>query len=76
MTLEMAQEIRELMTVRNLLISDLERFQECDSITGNINKDSNGLGFRWDKNSREIKCLIDGIERQIQYIEETISNIK
>lgn len=76
MTLETAQEIRELMTVRSCLISDLECFQECDSITGNINKDSSGLGFRWDKNSKEIKYLIEGIERQIQYIEETISNIK
>ena len=76
MTLEQAQEIRELMNERGDLFSELRDLVSCDSIDGHINEGENGLGFRWDSNSIEVKWLIKGITVEIERIEETIARIQ
>ena len=76
MTLEKANEIRKLLNLRDYLISELNYFQECDSISGNINQGSNGLGFKWEKEDRQIKYLIDGATSEISKIEQIIADIE
>lgn len=76
MTLEKANEIRKLLNLRDYLISELNEFKKCDSISGNINRDSNGLGFKWEKEDRQIKYLIDGANSEISKIEQIIADIK
>ena len=76
MTLEKANEIRKLLNLRDYLISELDRFKNCDSITGNINRDTNGLGFKWEKEDRQIKYLIDGATSEISKIEQIIADIE
>ena len=72
MTLEKANEIRRLLNLRDVLISQLNKFKECDCIDGHINEGANGLGFKWEKDGREIKYLIEGILKDIKDIEETV----
>lgn len=74
MTLEKANEIRKLLNLRDDLISQLKDFKDCTCIDGHINDGVNGLGFRWDKDDRQIKYLIDGATKEIRDIEEMISN--
>lgn len=76
MTLEKANEIRKLLNLRDYLISELDEFKKCDSISGNINRDSNGLGFKWEKEDRQIKYLIDGATSEISKIEQLIAAIE
>ena len=76
MTLEKANEIRKLLNLRDYLISKLDRFKKCDSITGNINRATNGLGFKWEKEDRQIKYLIDGAASEISKIEQIIADIE
>jgi hypothetical protein len=76
MTLEKANEIRKLLNLRDYLISELDRFKNCDSITGNINRATNGLGFKWEKEDRQIKYLIDGATSEISKIEQIIADIE
>lgn len=76
MTLEKANEIRKLLNLRDYLISELDEFKKCDSISGNINRDSNGLGFKWEKEDRQIKYLIDGAASEISKIEQIIADIE
>ena len=76
MTLEKANQIRKLLNLRDYLISELDRFKNCDSITGNINRATNGLGFKWEKEDRQIKYLIDGAASEISKIEQIIAGIE
>lgn len=76
MTIEQAESIRDLLVHRDNLIAELREFERCQCITGHINDAHNGLGFTWDRNSRQVRCLIDGIQKEIAYIDEYISNIK
>lgn len=76
MTLEKANEIRKLLNLRDYLISELNEFKKCDSISGNINRDSNGLGFKWEKEDRQIQYLIDGAASEISKIEQIIEDIE
>ena len=72
MTLEQAVKVKQLLTLRDSLLSQLRDLDKCDSISGHINEGGNGLGFRWNNNSWQIKCLIEGIKKEIQSVEETI----
>lgn len=72
MTLEQAEEIRKLLILRDNLVLQLKDFTGCESISGNINVGVNGLGFSWDSNSWQIKCLIEGTKKEIENIEETL----
>lgn len=76
MTLEKANEIRKLLNLRDYLISELDNFKKCDSISGHINRDANGLGFKWEKEDRQIKYLIDGAASEISKIEQIIEDIE
>lgn len=76
MTLEKANEIRKLLNLRDYLISELDCFKKCDSISGNINRGTNGLGFKWEKEDRQIKYLIDGATSEISKIEQIIADIE
>ena len=76
MTLEKANEIRKLLSLRDYLISELDEFKKCDSISGNINRATNGLGFKWEKEDRQIKYLIDGATSEISKIEQIIADIE
>ena len=76
MTLEKANEIRKLLNLRDYLISQLDDFKKCTSIDGHISDGVNGLGFRWDKDDRQIKYLIDGATSEISKIEQIIADIE
>lgn len=76
MTLEKAIEIKNLLNARDGLISQIREFQNCDSIDGHINDGVNGLGFRWDKNSIQVKWLIKGLKEELTRIDEAISRIQ
>lgn len=76
MTLEKANEIRQLLNLRDYLISQLDDFKKCTSIDGHINDGTNGLGFKWVKEDRQIKYLIDGANREISKIEQIIADIE
>lgn len=76
MTLEKANEIRKLLNLRDYLISEFDYFKKCDSISGNINQGANGLGFKWEKEDRQIKYLIDGATSEISKIEQIIADIE
>ena len=76
MTLEKATEIKRLLDFRDELISQLKEFARCDSITGHINSGSNGLGFGWDNDSRQIRYLIEGTKRDIERIEKKIETFE
>ena len=75
-TLEKANEIRKLLNLRDYLISQLDDFKKCTSIDGHINDGTNGLGFKWEKEDRQIKYLIDGATKEISKIEQIIEDIK
>ncbi len=72
MTLENANTIRKLLNFRDELISQLNKLRDCDNISGNINSGQNGLGFKWDKDSRQMKYLIEGTNQEIFNIEQAI----
>lgn len=76
MKIELAEYVRELLNRRDRLKEELDDFKNCDSITGNINEGCNGLGFRWEKDSYEITCLIEGYEKKIEIIEKQILNLQ
>lgn len=76
MTIADAERIAGYIKTRELLISKVKEYETCDSITGNINKNNNGLGFRWENGkSYEIKCLIDGLKAEIERINQIIFTI-
>lgn len=76
MTIAQADTIRHLLNLRDGLKRELKDLVRCDSICGHINEGSNGLGFGWQKGSRQIQYLIEGTEREIADIEKTISSIE
>lgn len=76
MDLERANKIRILLNVRDELLSDLAEYEKCDSITGHINRNNNGLGFRWDRGDRELQYLIEGAKKHIREIESSILNFQ
>lgn len=76
MTLEQAIEIKNLLNVREYLISQIRELQNCKSIDGHINDGVNGLGFSWDKNSLQVKWLIKGLREELTRIDEAISRIQ
>lgn len=76
MTLEQADNIRELLNHRDTLLSELRELEECSSVSGHINDGVNGLGFAWGRHSRQVKYLIDGITADIYTIEQRIKSIR
>ena len=76
MTLEEASTIRELLNCRDNLITELKEYEHCNSIDGHINDGVNGLGFRWEKNSRQIRYLMNGTMQEIANIEDRILRIQ
>lgn len=76
MTLEKAIEIKNLLNARDNLISEIRELQNCESITGHINDRVNGLGFRWEKDSLQVKWLLKGLKEEIRRVEEAISRIQ
>lgn len=76
MTIAEAERIAEYVSTRNLLISKIKEYENCDSIDGHINKDNNGLGFRWENGkSYEIMCLIEGLKAKLENINQIIFSI-
>ncbi len=76
MTLDKAMEIKNLLNDRDCLISQLRNLAGCESITGHINDNVNGLGFRWEKDSLQVKWLLKGLKEEIRRVEEAISRIQ
>ena len=75
MTLETAEKIRNLLNYRDELQMELKDYERCSSISGHINDEHNGLGFRWDKGERQIQFLIDGTTKEIRNVETAIMQI-
>lgn len=76
MTLEKAEEIRKLLNHKDALVAELKDLMGCKSIDGHINDGTNGLGFRWDENSRQVMYLIEGTKKEIEAVEKAIINFK
>lgn len=78
MTLDQAENIRKLMTVRDMLYAELNELERCQSISGTINDGVNGRGFAWrnEDGDRHILYLTDGINKHIAEIEDEISDMK
>ena len=76
MTIKEAEAIATLLGYRESLMSELRNLDQCESITGCINNRANGLGFRWGRDSRQLKYLIEGTKAEIAKVEEAISKYK
>ena len=66
MTLEQGKQI-----VQNFIYD----IQNSISIIGDINDGHNGLGFRWERNSNQIRYLLEGAEADLQETIEKINKI-
>ena len=83
MTLEEAKRISDLLKLRGTIVHDLERVEQCRSITGTINDGANGLGFtRWGSGDgvkgepcRETKYLIAGYKADIAVIDAMLESL-
>ena len=76
MTLEQAERIRQLLDARKEFIRLKEELENCVSISGTISDGYNGRPFRWNKEDREVKHLIHGLEKDIASLTETILNLQ
>lgn len=77
MTIHEATMIAEYIKTRNILMSKIEDYERCDSISGNINSGCNGLGFRWENGkSYEIMCLLNGLQAELERINEIIFGVQ
>lgn len=72
MILKKAEVIRDLLNLRDELVSQLNDLMDCKSIRGDICFGKNGRGINWSRDSWQVKCLIEGINQEIKKVEEKI----
>lgn len=75
MTLEAATEIQKLLNLKDRLLSHLADFEVIDVIRGDVVTGKNGHPFTWNAQSREIRYIREGLEREIKSIDEQITSL-